>query len=547
MEENEKKYPVSKHIFMFPFIIKNPDRYKKEFSKDKKWTPYNFSIKDELDYNEYNYFYPFVQKLLFPDTDASNSILSKYHWKFQKGKFLISILEKKKDEESGQQVEIEKDFILDFSTKGIELIILEDFSIGILIFYLDNHLEKSFDNVLKINDYARRIYPQFLPLIDGKFGGSQRAFLPVKISINLDEKNITTEDFSSYNDLTGFRGIKYASYIAFFLNGIEYNHVLDDRMFVLSYLKNNEEGEKILYSYPGYAKSLSEKNNKINTKAIDNWYKYCFVDGNSLTCQSDIMKQELLTKCTYDRWNKWGILWGITRYSLVALFTESVPTFLLDHVSLQYKDLSLMWLINRAVLLKFAAESSDLAKLIKTDNGNRNQRKYVKKITELRKNYITFVNDVWFTEVTPQEQGIEMYQMGMKQMELEKQKNDLRKDIEELFDYVEAENEKSETRSMNRLYYLGALFLPATLMAGLLGMNISYFLNPAISNNKALFLLLIPTIFLMSLTTLLILKKSKLWKFFITLLIILIILMIFAPRYDSIKFIINAVFNFLNV
>ncbi len=531
----EKKYPISKHIFMFPFIIKNIEQCVKKISKDEEWLKNGFSIKSDMDYNEYNYFYPYVQKLLFPDTEQKNPIISKYHRKFQTGKFYLEV--KNKEKKGNDKFE------LIIPNNGIELLILEEFSIGILTFHLENHDKKDIEDILIINDFARRIYPQFLPII-----ASKGSFVPDNITINFNGEEFAKENFNKYQDLSNFhtlQKITYASYISKLLKGIKIEHILDDRMFVVSYFINDIVCKPLQNTLPKYLSKSRESiiyESEIEMDSINKWYQYCFMDGKSLTCQSEIQKLELLKKCTYHRWINEGTIWGITRYSLVALFNSKVPDYLLEHVNRHYCDMAQILLIIRAILIKFAGDSSEIAKKL----NNTNQRNEIK---ELRVKYIKFINDIWFTEITPQEQGIEMYKIGLEQMDLEKQKNDLRKDIEELFEYVEAENEKSETRAMNRLFYLGALFLPATLMAGLLGMNISYFLKPALSNNKALFLLLIPTISLMSLTTLLIIKKSKWWKWLITpfIFIFLIFLIKFTPTFDIIKSIINAIFNLFNV
>jgi len=568
------KYPISKHIFMFPFII-NEDTNKiiKKLSPD--WIPDDSceskvdsnltEFQNQIKFNEVNYFYPFVQKLLFPSNNKC--LLTKYYWNFRKGKFNFSILEKK------DKQDIEKEYILNIPEKGIELILLKNFSIGVLIFHLENWIEKSFDAILKINDYARRIYPQFLPLVSGEYGGSQRAFLPKKISLILDEKPVAKEDFSYYADLKKIKEIKYASYIMHFLNDLNFEHVLDDRMFVVSYTINNIDGEKILSSYPLYsnssiqqiekttvtgnetrkeelvsyqfnASSFFEQNNNIDMQAIDTWYKYCFVDGNDATCQSDSMKHKLLMKCTYDRWNKWGTLWGVTRYSLVALFTEGVPAYLQDHVSYQYKDLALMWLINRAILLKFAKESSSLANCI--TRINRLTNKEIKIITSLRENYISFINDIWFTEVTSQEQGIELYQMGMKQMELFKQKEELRKDIEELFNYVSSYNQRMESKSIDKLTILGAFFLPLTLMVGILSVNNIFFSSTYLLSYNAWLLLLLPTSILMCLIIYIKVKKPRFWRWLTLPISILSVIIVFKviPFMKIAKWLIELVSKF---
>ena len=239
MGEKKKKYPISKHIFMFPFLINNPDNYKEKFNNDNKWLLDVFSIKDDMDFNEYHYFYPFVQKLLFTKAKNNNKLIKKYHRNFKTGKFLFEIKRNKKN----------KKYELIIPNKGIELFILEDFSIGVLSLHLENYTRKDFEDVLLINDFARRIYPQFLPLYekdrkDDKgndiYKGSKTAFLPDLILIELDNKKFAEENFEYYSEPTKKNKIVYASYINKFLEGFDFKHILDDRMFVVSYVRNNK-------------------------------------------------------------------------------------------------------------------------------------------------------------------------------------------------------------------------------------------------------------------------------------------------------------------
>ena len=471
MEENKKKYPTSKHIFMFPFIIKNIEQSIKIIHEDSNWIADEFSIQKDMDYNEYHYFYPFVQELLYPDKNQKNPIISRYIRKFKTGKFHFEVKKEIKNDK----------FELEIPEEGIELIILKDFSIGILTFHCENIKRMKFEEILIINDFARHIYPQYLPTFEidknGDPSGSKTVFLPDSVSITLDGIPFTVEKFDYYKASNNIMKIRYASYISKLLKGIDIKHILDDRMFVVSYAINDAVCKKLQYFLPEYLSGNHKSTtieNEIFMETIDEWYRYCFMDGKSLTCQSAIMKMELIKKCTYHRWINWGTIWGITRYSLVALFGSDPPKFLVKHVSRHYCRMAQIWLLIRAILIKFADESSDLARKIRNPKQD-DKSKILDEIKSLRERYITFINDVWFTEITPMEQGIEMYKIGLKQMELEKQKNDLRRDIEELFEYVQAENErennqieKEQTKKISKVTFIGAILLPIGVLAGVI-------------------------------------------------------------------------------
>ena len=220
MEEKKKEYPVSKHIFMFPFIIKNIEQCVERINKDEEWIKSNFLLKSDMDYNEYHYFYPFVQKLLFSDAEQNDQLISRYNRKFQTGKFYFEV--KNKEKKGNDKYE------LIIPNNGIELLILKEFSIGILTFHLENHIKKDFDDILIINDFARRIYPQYLPII-----ASKGSFVPDNITINFNGEEFAQEDFNKYQNNPNVQKISYASYILKLLKGIKFEHLTFERSTVI--------------------------------------------------------------------------------------------------------------------------------------------------------------------------------------------------------------------------------------------------------------------------------------------------------------------------
>jgi len=92
--------------------------------------------------------------------------------------------------------------------------------------------------------------------------------------------------------------------------------------------------------------------------------------------------------------------------------------------------------------------------------------------------------------------------MGMKVMELEKMKEDLRKDIQELYDYTEMERSKKENVLLNRIGILGFILLPISIVTGLMAMNFSSFS----SFHRALFLFLLLLFYIIT-TSLILWKK----------------------------------------
>ena len=78
---------------------------------------------------------------------------------------------------------------------------------------------------------------------------------------------------------------------------------------------------------------------------------------------------------------------------------------------------------------------------------------------------------MFFRNITAQDQGIELYEMMMKQFKSEVQIKDLDEEISELHQYITLNIEQRRSENGDFLNLLAAIFLPATLLAGFFGMN----------------------------------------------------------------------------
>ena len=202
------------------------------------------------------------------------------------------------------------------------------------------------------------------------------------------------------------------------------------------------------------------------------WYKYVFVDaGDKLedeTCQNDPMKIQLLKNATYFRWQKLGTLYGVSRYSFVALTNAEWfgVNILSMHMRTIYSRLFELIIVQRASMLRFSAEVTKVSGLAGTS-----QREVARRVGSLYKEYIRFVNQIYFRSVTLEDQGIELYDMLMNQFASQDQIKDLDGEIDELHRYVMLLVDESRNENGEMLNKLAAIFLPATVITGILGMN----------------------------------------------------------------------------
>lgn len=464
---NEEILPADKplysyHIFIFPFKWEHKSITGKTFSerfdltKIKPWDnsdwinlpkPIRAEYATEL-YNEKNFFYEFVHPVLFDDEK----------WKDDP----VVLHYERKEAYDNRKLVYEIDVIANpgnpyrLNLKSIGLNLYST-GTGSLVFYLENNDYPGLDNILRINQYGRRILPPFFDLKTGVLKTKQYE-LANHIAItglNGNEQRYF-EDFSSYTDKTDWKPARFIeSLMADFNENLHIEPVTDDRMHVLCRYENDKMSRIV-------------KGKWLNNDGFKNdWYRFLFVDGGKYPmCQNEKMKDKLIKAHTYTRWTNWGSIHGISRYSFVYLTPKNPNDFLKTHFRTIYARMVELTLIQRASILKFSEEVTELSKL--KQEGTKSM---TEKISGLYKEYIRFVNQVYFREVTAQEQGIELYNLMQEKMKIAEQVKDLDREIEELHNYANLLEQKEQEQRITKITVLGAVFLPATFLVGLFGIN----------------------------------------------------------------------------
>lgn len=463
-EPETKEDIYSYHTFMFPFTFEGV------FCENKNWTHKFFEIEQQKDFNEFVYFYKHVQDAIYNLNEKENKdkyISNYYEYKEQKGTYTINC----------------KKGIFDLELDGISLRTFNT-KVGILSFNIKNTKYKDKEDVLAINDFGRRIYPQYLG--EKYTENTKDSFLANCITLTFQDKRIC-DNFTKF-DKENFENLKNPKELnllpKFISELIEENFkqkekirpIIDDRMFVISQYMNDDLVSK-LQTFRGSDEYEYETN--------DDWYKYVFVDGDSKTCQSKNMTKKLIAESTYDRWVDWGTLFGISRYSFVALTGESwfCKNIIFTHMQTMYFQMFSLLLAYRASIIKFSDDIQDITK--------ENNKELPKKADELYYDYLKFLNKLYFKEITAQDQGVELYNQAMKVMDIEKYMNDLNHEINQLHSFVSMKEEKTRNEKLDFISKLGAVLLPPSLLAGILGMNVLTFDETLFNQNYAMFLIIL--------------------------------------------------------
>lgn len=247
---------------------------------------------------------------------------------------------------------------------------------------------------------------------------------------------------------------------------LDFAPLMDDCMFVVTWYIN--EDPKKMFSGKLESYLTDDSNDFYLDKKYEKefWYRFLFVDGSDCTCQNKEMREELLRNHTYPRWENWGSLYGVTRYSMVFLAGTGAPDFLFTTFENIYARMAELVLMQRASMLRFSEEVTKVSYL-----SHKETEVISKRISSLYKEYIHFVNQVYFREITAQDQGIELYNMLQENLRMEEYVKDLDGEIGELHQYVSLMDDRDRNKKANLLNNLAAFFLPVSIVTGFWGMN----------------------------------------------------------------------------
>jgi hypothetical protein len=350
--------------------------------------------------------------------------------------YLVKIPAKsRRPEESGQKEESEQKPTyerrsIEAKVESIDLHLFDN-SIGLLSITTSGKL--SFDRLLLFNDMVRRICPPFLELSENNAGNTagtkEKGMLADEITLTgKKELSETFPSLSLSQDDPGISRVIASLLMPFQLykdqndsETVFFSPFTDDRMFVVCYLADPMLSWRMASGDYPYRKS-------------DQWYQYIFVDGMSPGIANEKMKGELLEKHTYARWAEYGTLYGMTRYSLVCL-SDGKYDLIKTHMKSVYYQMAIIVLIQRAMLLHLSERVNELTKSF--DYGSNHERGFYSRAAKLHGDFIKFTNKYWFTEISPQEQGIEMYRMWRKLLDHDYLYEKLKDELFELSEYVE--------------------------------------------------------------------------------------------------------------
>lgn len=495
-EKNVENY-YSKHIFMANFRLKEDKNSKNKNVNDivfdnDVWKKYSIddvkNVGEFVDnYANYNYFNEQARDLIFYKENKSKVVSYKFEHidSSENSEYIIDI----NDVNERKTYELNLDKII---LKEYEIINKKSY---LMMIYVTNNKYGDISDIKNINQYGRRLFSPWIPLdlgngantecpddlqihigkdkIYSNYENSGKADLNYKdkeiFKYNFDDKNkyksyserlnfIRQKEVNDKNDKSIIDNRRESYLIRNILNykkeskdeKIEIELINPDRMYVGFYLKNNSLIERIKKYSTEKQEYLTEKQEYAylyDDSLSDQLYALAYIDGEDATCQSRVMRKKLLQETIYDRWIDWGRIHTVTHNGFGCIATDGAPyeSVIMPFLT-EYMEMMALVLLQRNLLLEFHIEAKKLSPEFNSE-----------KLENLQKDYVKFKTQVLLFEVTPQEQGYEIYRLMQKQLYIDEEKEKLDDIMNSLYEVANVKHSIELNIIMNRLTIIAIL------------------------------------------------------------------------------------------
>lgn len=448
MEEND--YNIlnanSVNVYMLPFTNANSDsEFVVNIEELKKlgWLEKDLSLTSNIDYDSL--------KTNFACHQYFNESSKRIFGSEDKEDYFCKVFELPKEILQGATYEIiTNDIKYKLNIRSIELH-LYNFNVGILLFTVSNDDYHRYQDIKVINDLSRRISMSYLP---GKIANDMNLSTADYVRISKDNNVLVEHNYKQIildSILREHKGLDQLRepmpLIDFILNNkfnksnttsrIAIHPFDDDRMFLMCFIRNTELSSLIENHFnDDYAKDLL--------------YSIIYVDKEDSTCQNSKMRDDLLDNSMDKRWSNYGTLHAVTNYSFF-LITSKFPGIndsVIRPFLYEYKYLMSLVLAQRFAIIRFSALALRYAKLEKVE----------RKVVKLKEEYCRFENQFLLSEMTNQDQGIEMYRLMQKQLFVKEELQALMEPLNNLGDIAKLRIDEIKNRRLLVITLLGSFF-----------------------------------------------------------------------------------------
>ena len=482
--------PYSYHTFLLAFNFDCGFSYKK--GEHGRWV--DDSLRkgtDEelrLNYQMYQYFTPEARNLMFnenrikrlrydiPDDRDREYIIKKTIEK--------TIEEDEKDDKGNKTPKkIREKNVYRLKIDNIRVTVFDN-KIAIMQFELENYDEahSDIDSVKLINEYGRRINMPFIVDSDAihPLVADSITILGKEVRMScFGERSI--ENFAKNNSSSQNTDIipPIMDLIRELLPDIEdtteISPVIDDRMFVCCLVRDEKFSNEIksVQKEEGEPIPIVGKDIYSDRELANKIYSFAYIDAGDSSCQSPEMRQELLKRCVYSRWRDWGTIDVITHHSLVRVTGEweGLTASVINPFLTQYVTMAAGVLLQRATLMKLSKECALISsEYFDGEKTNDKEKKLNDRIKKLKRDYVYAQNNIFLTQFTVQEQGIDEFDMMRNEMYITDLLKNLSHKVNGIYDYTTEYAEEKENEILNLITRIGLPLAAINLAVDIVGL-----------------------------------------------------------------------------
>jgi hypothetical protein len=173
---------------------------------------------------------------------------------------------------------------------------------------------------------------------------------------------------------------------------------------------------------------------------------------------------------TFKRWGHMGALNGFSYHSGAMLASNCRNPELWKNFGAMYFDQTLLLLYLRVSLFRFSVLLNKIsAAAIDNNDGD---KKWVDEFRKLRWSFSLFANLYQFPLLSNQQQGLEMYTMQRKYMEIDDLFKEIKEEIHGSYEFLVVQQDLEQTEQGERLNVVATIGLVGALAFSFLGMNV---------------------------------------------------------------------------
>ncbi|MGL4345933.1 MAG: hypothetical protein ACRCTE_12105 [Cellulosilyticaceae bacterium] len=428
-----EKTIISQHIFMFPFswqmdkssanylLTQHKEINKKQLKHLENWEPHVFSLGTDKEYNEFVYFYKPVRPVLYTLENMPHLVLNYRHkWLGQEAQTLVLCVNGREYTLQLEQVHLK----------------LYKTGIGIVSFYIDNTRYDAKEDLLSINGMSRCIYPQVLPLVAAK-----QSYHPDWIRI-YDKEHCVIEDLfhQDYRKLP----ICISQFMMHVLgNDFAQGQIKRQGKMTIEPLLGGQMFTLCMLNHDLWRGDLGEE------KQIE-----------LLLGELMLVTEEEKRLCEYGNisyLNQKRKVYGMSKSAFACISHDGVDGRL-------YDQLVTLALVQRVTLLHFSSEIATISTLPK--------HQLVAGIQSVYEIYIQFINQMYFTEITLDLEGTQIYQLLTSKLRIQEELRQLDFEMQEIHEYAALVDQSQARFKMDMATVIGAALVIPTFVTGFFGMNI---------------------------------------------------------------------------